>query len=149
MNIPGDALGSTRRLNLRFEYFDPPLTLSVLPAVGDLNPLYIAAAARLAPYELSAALPEDHPRRLTEERAEELLLPVFAEAVIAGSDDPAHEGWGPDEWVAWLAAHRDEFRSIREVAEHRRNFVTEAEDQAREAASAELGLLRRAFGGAA
>jgi hypothetical protein len=108
---------------IRFEYLDGGLELSFRPAVLDLNPLFVAAtAAYLHPLLLAAQLPDDHPRHLTEERAEAALAKAYGMAVIVTGNSPELE----------------EFRSLRSVAEVRTNFVEAAQTEVEQAEAARI-----------
>jgi hypothetical protein len=120
---------------IRFDYLEG-LEVVVKPAVLDLNPIYQAATiAYVQPLRLAAQLPDDHPRRLTEERAVAALVKAYAAAVMIAGDRDGMDDWRPHQWETWLAAHPEEFQSIRDVAEVRTNFVSEEEEVAAAAAS--------------
>jgi hypothetical protein len=110
---------------IEFPYLDG-LELTIRPAVLDLNPLYVVAcSAWLSPLKLAGELPDDHPRALTDARAEAALAKAYALAVVWESNKPAHEAYGPDDWEAWLLENPQEFRSLQTIAPVRTNFVDE------------------------
>ena len=112
---------------MRFDYLDGLEVTFRAAVLGDLNPLWQAVAvAFITPLELAASLPESHPRKLTEERAERALAKAYAHAAMEGRPGGQAEGeapFRPGEWEAWLLENRDEFASIRSVAQVEENFL--------------------------
>ena len=110
---------------LCFEYLEG-LEVVFRPAVLELNPLFVACVVQwVQPLQLAAQLPEGHPRKLSDERANAALRKVYANGVLQGklrsvSEDRAAT---PAEWEAWLEAHPAEFDSLRSVAECPENFT--------------------------
>jgi hypothetical protein len=102
---------------VRFDYLDG-LTFEVRQADLEVNPLFAAATiAWIQPLQLASSLPEGHPRKLSEERANAAMVKVYAMAIIWGNPDPSAEAPAtPEVWEAWLLEHPDEFLSVREVA---------------------------------
>ena len=124
------ALEGVSTREIEFSYLDG-LTLTIAPAVPDLNPLFAAAyAALIQPLTLAARLPEDHPRALTDERARPALAKAYAQAVVFGSNDPAMKDFGPAEWEDWLLEHPRELESLTSIAQVRTNFSNENENEA-------------------
>ncbi len=119
---------------IQFSYLDD-LTITIRPAVTDLNPLYLAAGcAWVNPLRLAAELPEDHPRHLTEERALHALAKAYGMAVLTSPcSDPEMDAFTPSEWEDWLLGNLPEFQTIRDYAPVRTNFVRQ-EDVASAAA---------------
>ncbi len=113
---------------MRFDYLDDLEVRFRAAVLGDLNPLWQAVTvAFITPLELAASLPEGHPRKLSEERAERALAKCYAHAAMEAR--PSREGlvgvvpFTPREWEAWLLENRDEFASIRSVAQVEDNFL--------------------------
>ncbi len=128
------ALEGVPTREIEFSYLGG-LTLTIAPAVPDLNPLFAAAyVALIQPLTLAARLPEDHPRALTDERARPALAKAYAQAVVFGTNEPSMEDFGPEQWEDWLLEHPRELESLTSIAQVRTNFTTEAEDQAQELA---------------
>jgi len=95
-----------------FEYLDG-LAIDIMPADIDLNPVYQAAVlTHLRPYTLAASL-----GRLSEERSEQLLARVYADGIIVGSPTDGHDKWRQADWEKWLLEHKEEFATLRSVAE--------------------------------
>lgn len=131
---------------IQFSYLDD-LVVTVRPACVDLNPLYVAAASYwVAPLKLASQLPDDHPRKLSDERALIALAKVYGMAVMAGSSDERLAAFTPDQWEAWLLENQPEFQSIRDVCEVRTNFVDQ--DDVAGAAERIAGLVADEFGAA-
>ena len=111
-----------------FSYLDN-LEIEIRPALLDLNPLFHACClAWLQPLTLSALLPDDHPRTLSEGRATGALAKVWGASVIVGSPtDDELNAYSAEEWTAWLISdeHLPEFKSLREIAEEGACFVAD------------------------
>ncbi len=114
----------TRTIN--FDYLDDLKVRFRAAVLGDTNPLYQAVTiAFIQPLELAASLPEGHPRKLTEDRAEKALAKAYAHGVMEGRPGGQGENeppFRPQEWEAWLLEHLEEFATIRSVAEVEENF---------------------------
>jgi hypothetical protein len=112
---------------MRFDYLEDLEVRFRAAVLGDVNPLFQAVTvAFIQPLELAASLPDDHPRKLTDERAERALAKAYAHGVMEGRPGGQAEGeaaFRPVEWEAWLLEHRAEFASIRSVAEIEDNFL--------------------------
>ena len=107
-----------RRVTFKAPFAEPHLSIDCWPPFADLNAIFMAASkAFLDPYRLAIDC-----GKLSDERADDLLMQAFAEGVVASSPTPGYEGWSGREWLKFFRENPDHFDELRRHLTVRRNW---------------------------